>query len=381
MRYKSSMRIAILGAGPAGLYLAYLIKRRRPDADIAIVEQNPAAATFGFGVVFSDRALEFLREDDAETYGLIAPQMESWDDMTLVHRNERVVIDGVGFAAIGRLKLLQLLQQRLRSVGIVPEFSRALTSLDEFDNADLAVGADGVNSLVRRTFADAFGASVTYMANHFAWFGTSQRYDTLTQTFRHTPVGDFNAHHYRYAPGRSTFIVETDEASFARAGFARMDEPESRSLCQKIFADALGGHPLISNNSIWRRFPQVANARWHHGKYVLVGDALHTAHFSIGSGTRLAMEDAIALDKALAAHGDDVEAALPAFEAARRPIVDKLVAGATASASWYGNFAEHMQLAPAEFAMSYITRSGRIDIERLRKLSPKFVERYEREQS
>lgn len=373
------MRVAILGAGPAGLYLSYLIKRRRPDADITVVEQNPADATFGFGVVFSDRALEFLREDDAETFAAITPHTESWDDMTLVHRNERVVIDGVGFAAIGRLKLLQLLQQRVRSVGVTPIFSRTAASLDEFGDADLVVGADGVNSLMRRTFAEQFGSSVTYLANHFAWFGTAQIYDTLTQTFRHTPIGDFNAHHYRYAPGRSTFIVETDEASFARAGFERMEDSESRSLCQKIFADALGGHPLISNNSIWRRFPLVWNRNWHHGKYVLIGDALHTAHFSIGSGTRLAMEDAIALDKALAEHGDDVTAALPAFEAARRPIVEKLVTGANASAAWYERFAEHMALAPAEFAMSYITRSGRIDIERLRKLSPRFVERYERE--
>jgi 2-polyprenyl-6-methoxyphenol hydroxylase-like FAD-dependent oxidoreductase len=373
------MRIAILGAGPAGLYLAYLIKRRRAGADITLVEQNPADATFGFGVVFSDRALEFLKDDDPETLAAIAPQMESWNDITLVHRNECIAIDGIGFAAIGRLKLLQLLQARVRSVGIEPRFGRAVTSLDEFDSTDLVVGADGVNSLVRRSFAEQFGASVIYLANRFAWFGTPKSYDTLTQTFRHTPIGDFNAHHYRYAPGRSTFIVEVDEATFARAGFEKMEDMESRVVCEKVFADALEGKRLISNNSIWRRFPQVSNTSWHHGKYVLIGDALHTAHFSIGSGTRLAMEDAIALDRALAAHGDDIAAALPAFEAARRPIVEKIVSGASASAAWYEHFAEHMELSPAEFAMSYIMRSGRIDIERLRKLSPRFVERYERE--
>ncbi|MGH6790214.1 MAG: FAD-dependent monooxygenase [Pseudolabrys sp.] len=375
------MRIAIIGAGPAGLYLAYLIKRRRADADVTVVEQNPANATFGFGVVFSDRALEFLRADDEETYAAIAPQMETWDDITLVHKNERVVIDGIGFAAIGRLKLLQLLQERLRSVGVAPAYERTVTSLDALDDHDLVVGADGVNSLVRNTFADEFGASVVAMNNRFAWFGTTREFDTLTQTFRHTPIGEFNAHHYRYAPGRSTFIVETDEESFRRAGFERMEEGDAWAFCEKIFADALGGARLISNNSVWRRFPQVHNARWRYGKHILIGDALHTAHFSIGSGTRLAMEDAIALDRALAEHSDDVNAALAAFEAARRPIVEKLVAGATASAAWYERFAEHMQLAPMEFAMSYLMRSGRIDIERLRALSPQFVARYEAEKT
>ncbi|HVV63046.1 MAG TPA: FAD-dependent monooxygenase [Pseudolabrys sp.] len=375
------MRVAIIGAGPAGLYLAYLVKRRRADADVRVFEQNPANATFGFGVVFSDRALEFLRADDEETYAAIAPQMETWNDITLVHRNDRVVIDGIGFAAIGRLKLLQLLQERLRTVGVDPSFERAVTSLDEFAGADLIVGADGVNSLVRKTFAGEFGASIAAMNNRFAWFGTTREFDTLTQTFRHTPIGDFNAHHYRYAPGRSTFIVETNEESFRRAGFERMEEGDARGFCEKIFADALGGARLISNNSIWRRFPQVHNARWYHGKFVLIGDALHTAHFSIGSGTRLAMEDAIALDRALAQHGDDVAAALPAFEAARRPIVEKLVAGASASAAWYESFAEHMELPSLEFAMSYIQRSGRVDLERLRALSPRFVARYEAEKA
>ena len=375
------MRIAILGAGPAGLYLGFLIKRRLRQADVTVIEQNPADATFGFGVVFSDRALEFLREDDEQTYAAIVPHMESWSDIALVLRGERIVIDGVGFAAIGRLKLLQLLQERARSVGVALVYRRAVKSLDELDGFDLVVGADGVNSLVRRSHATEFGASVDYLTNRFAWFGTAKRFETLTQTFIKTELGSFNAHHYRFTPELSTFIVEVDRATFERAGFAAMSEAETRASCERVFAGALDGHALISNNSIWRQFPLVHNARWSHANRVLIGDALHTAHFSIGSGTRLAMEDAIALDKALVAQPRDLGAALAAYEAARRPILEKLVAGANGSAQWYEHFAAHMALKPVDFAMSYITRSGRIDLERLRKFSPQFVARYERERA
>jgi 2-polyprenyl-6-methoxyphenol hydroxylase-like FAD-dependent oxidoreductase len=373
------MRIAILGAGPAGLYLSYLIKRRDRDADVTVIEQNAADATFGFGVVFSDRALEFLREDDEATYAAITPHMESWHDMTLNLRGERVVIDGVGFSAIGRLHLLLLLQARAASVGVAPVYQHTVKALNELDQFDLVVGADGVNSLVRRSLTQELGASVRLLSNRFAWFGTTKRFETLTQSFVATNEGAFNAHHYRYERDMSTFIVETNEDTFARMGFAALDENASRRACDRLFAATLGDHPLISNNSIWRQFPIVHAARWWHDKYVLLGDALHTAHFSIGSGTRLAMEDAIALDKALAKH-TAVPTALAAYEAERRPVLEKLVAGANASAHWYERFAEHMRLTPVEFAMSYITRSGRIDLERLRRLSPKFVARYEREQ-
>ena len=374
------MHIAILGAGPAGLYLAYLIKRRSPETAVTLVEQNPADATFGFGVVFSDRALEFLREDDEATYSAITPHMESWSDITIVHRGERVTIDGVGFSAIGRLKLLQLLQARARSVGVEPSYQRAVKSLGELGKVDLVVGADGVNSLVRRSNENRFGASVRLLTNRFAWFGTEKRFETLTQTFIETEAGSFNAHHYRYSSDLSTFIVEVDQPTFARAGFAEMGEAETRVFCEHVFAQTLDGHRLISNNSIWRQFPIVHNEHWSVDNCVLVGDALHTAHFSIGSGTRLAVEDAIALDRALA-HSGNVGAALVAYEAARRPTLEKLVSGANGSATWYEHFAEHMRLAPVDFAMSYITRSGRVDIERLRKLSPRFVAQFERDRA
>lgn len=374
------MRIVILGAGPAGLYLAYLIKRRQPDADVIVVEQNAADATFGFGVVFSDRALEFLHGDDPQTYAAIAPHMESWSDIAVIHRGERVVVDGVGFAAIGRLKLLQLLQKRARSVGVEPIYQRTVKNLDELETSDLVVGADGMNSLVRRTYEKSFGATIRFLNNRFAWFGTAKHFEMLTQTFLETEFGCFNAHHYRYTPDLSTFIVEVDQPTFSRAKFEQMSEAETRVLCERVFSQILDGSKLISNNSIWRQFPVVHNEHWSFRNNVLLGDALHTAHFSIGSGTRLAMEDAIALDRALATHSD-VGKALAAYEENRRPVLEKLLSGAHESAVWYEHFAEHMRFAPVKFAMSYITRSGRVDIDRLRKISPRFVEQFERDDS
>ncbi len=370
------MRVCIIGAGPSGLYLAYLLKRRRPDTIVTIVEQNPADATFGFGVVFSDRALEFLRQDDAATFAALTPHLEVWQDITLDHGGERITIDGVGFAAIGRLRLLTILQQQARSVGVEPTYGHPVADLAPFRDADLLVGADGVNSIVRRSHEREFGSTVAHLTNRFAWFGTTRRFETLSQTFRATPQGHFNAHHYRYAPDMGTFLVEVDEATSRRAGLDRLPSADAMALCEEVFADTLQGHRLISNNTTWRQFPKVRNERWSCGNMVLIGDALHTAHFSIGSGTRLAMEDAIALDHALAAHAD-VATALQAYEASRRPILEKLVAAANASADWYEHFADHMRLAPLDFAMSYITRSGRIDRARLRALSPAFMTLYE----
>jgi 2-polyprenyl-6-methoxyphenol hydroxylase-like FAD-dependent oxidoreductase len=366
-----AMKILIAGAGPAGLYLAYLLKRRQPAWQLRIVEQNAPDSTFGFGVVFSDRALEFLRADDAETCERITPAMESWTNLTVNHRGEPVVIDGIGFAAIGRLQFLNLLRRQLETVSVVPEYNRVIREQQQFDGYDLVVAADGANSHVRST-AD-FGTTLTPLTNKFAWFGTPRRFETLTQTFVQNEAGTFNAHHYRHSPAMSTFVFECDAATWDRAGFARMGEAETLKYCEQVFARTLQGQPLVSNKSIWRNFPKVRNARWWSGNKVLIGDAQRTAHFSIGSGTRLAMEDAIALAKALADHRHDIPAALAAFEAARRPVVEKLVAAADASADWYEHFPEHMKLAPKEFAWSYIQRSGRVAAEKLRAIAPNFV--------
>ncbi|HLK41872.1 MAG TPA: FAD-dependent monooxygenase [Thermoleophilia bacterium] len=368
----------ILGGGPAGLYAAYRIRRQLPQWNVTVFEQNDAQTTFGFGVVFSDKALEFLGADDAETLPLITAGLEKWSDIELRIHGERIRIDGVGFTAIARLRLLDVLRQRALSAGAMLIDGQVIRDLDELGDADLVIGADGVNSLVRKTHEAEFGTQVTLLNNRFAWFGATRPFDYLTQTFKELPQGHFNAHHYRYTPLTSTFIVEVDAETFDRMRFADMSEAQSREVCEAVFAEELEGASLVTNKSLWRRFPVIRNERWSVGNRVLVGDALRTAHFSIGSGTRLALEDVQALAHALVKHPANVPDALAEFESQRRPIVDKLAGAATTSATWYDDFADHMKMPPWEFAMSYISRSGRIDMERLRAMSPRFVAGYER---
>ena len=369
----------MVGGGPAGLWFAFLVKRRRPGWTVRIHEQNPATATYGFGVVLSDAGRERVRSAAPAAFDRIAPRMERWPDLTIVHRDERVPIDGNGFSSIGRLELLQTLHELCREAGVALRFDAPVASADSIAelraNADLVVGADGINSRVRAALESEFRPRTEVLGNRFAWYGTPRVFPTLTLTFRANADGVFVAHHYRYAPDMSTFIIECDAATWDRSGLAHRDDEGARRYCEAVFAPDLGGHPLVSNRSEWRRFPVLACGRWWHGNVVLIGDALRSVHFSIGSGTRLAMEDADALAAALDEGGGRAPEGLAGFEAARRPVVDKLLAGAAGSWSWYERFADRMHLTAPEFAYDYMTRSGRVSDERLRAIAPRFARR------
>ena len=360
------MHVAVLGAGPAGLLFSLLAKRRFPSWRIEVREQNAADATFGFGVVFSEGALAFLERDAPDLHARLTARMESWPMQRIVHRGKAVDIDGNGFSAIGRLELLRFLQGLCRGEGVALHFGGRLEAPPA---ADLVVGADGLNSVLRQR--PGFRPQVEWLSNRFAWYGTRQRFDCLTLTFRESAEGAFVAHHYRYSPEMSTFIVECDAATWHRAGLDRAEEGASRAYCERVFAQDLGGNPLVANKSAWRQFPLLHNPVWSVGNAVLIGDALRSMHFSIGSGTRLALEDAIALSRAL---GDDIAAALAAFERERRPVVEKLYAAASASSHWYETFPARMARFDAlGLAYDYMTRSGRMDAARLRAQAPRFM--------
>ncbi len=370
------MRIGIVGAGPAGLYFALLMKRMSPAHSIRIVEQNPADATYGWGVVFSERGLSYLHEADPESYTDLERRLETWDDQVIVHQGRSVRVDGLGFSGIARIELLRILQTHCRRLGVEMAFKTRLTDLGCFRDYDLIVGADGAHSMVRETYREHFEPATATLSNRYVWYGTPKVFDALTLTFRRTEDGAFVAHHYRHDRTTSTFVVECDAETWTRAGLADMTDARSRAYCAGVFTDTLGGCPLLSNRSRWISFRVASNRRWSYRNVVLVGDALRTVHFSIGSGTRMALEDAIALAKACAEAGG-VETALRTFEERRRPGVDTFLSIAERSGLWYERFAERMRLDPVPFAYDYVMRSGRISFAKLRERSPEFAAAYE----
>lgn len=372
------MRIEIVGGGPAGLYFALLMKQIDPSHEITVYERNAPDDTFGWGVVFSDKTLSYLADADGPTHDEILEAFATWTDVVVVHQGQTIRIGGNDFSGISRIELLKILQRRCEALGVKMQFQTEISDIESLRSADLLVGADGVKSVVRETDAALFGASVDARPNHYIWYGTEQVFDGLTLTFRTNEAGLFMAHSYKFDDTTSTFIVECDPETWRAAGFEQMSEEATRDYLQAVFADDLGGHPLLTNRSIWFHFNLVTNSAWSHDNVVLLGDSQHTAHFSIGSGTKLALESAIALADCFRERGDDVPAALARFDEVRRPRVDRLQAAAFDSMVWFEKAREYVHLAPYPFTYAVMTRSGRIDDSNLRARDPEFVAAYER---
>jgi anthraniloyl-CoA monooxygenase len=369
------MRIACVGGGPGGLYFATLMKKANPAHDLAVYERNRPDDTFGFGVVFSDATMAGIEEADSEAYGEIARHLVHWDDIEVNYGGERITSTGHGFSGMSRHTLLRVLQDQARAAGVTLVFEREVAS-GPID-ADLVVAADGANSTLRRALEPAIATAVDVRPNRFVWLGTTKPFPAFTFYFKRNEHGLWRVHAYQYAPGHSTFIVECRDETWSAAGMNRASEAETAAFLEALFADELAGHRLITNRSIWRQFPTIRTEPWSSGNTVLLGDAAHTAHFSVGSGTRMAMEDAVALRDALAASAD-VPSALRAYETSRRPQVESLQRAALASLQWFEDTERYMSLQPVQFAFSLLTRSLRITHEDLRARDPEFLARVDR---
>lgn len=369
------MRIAVVGGGPAGLYFALLMKRLDPLHQVTVFERDGPDDTFGWGIVFSDQTFDYLRQSDTPSFDAIVAACEKWDNVDIVHRGERITVRGNRFSGIARIRFLQVLHARCREVGVDLRFHDPITDLSELPPHDLLVGADGANSLVRRTYGSVFGPSIDYGRNQYIWLGTAKLFHGLTLTFVEHQTGLYAAHSYRFDRQASTFIVECSEATWRSAGLEAMGETQVTAFLEDVFRDHLDGHPLLTKNFVkWLHFPLVRNARWFGDRVVLLGDALHTAHFSIGSGTKLALEDAIGLARAFAEAGEPADA-LPLFERTRRPRVEQYQQAAMDSLRWFENMADYVHLDPLAFAVEAMTRSKRVDFDKLKQRDPEFVAR------
>lgn len=379
------MRIEVIGGGPAGLYFAILMKRQRPETTIRVHERNRHNDTFGFGVVFSDATLDIFERHDPESAKAITDHFAYWDDIEIRFKGNRFRVGGNGFCGCSRRTLLLLLQERARSLGVEITFSDDITSLEALAGADLIVAADGINSFVRQKYASHFATSLDLRPNRFAWMGSTRPLDAFTFCFRETPHGIFIAHAYQYEPGASTWVMETDPATYARAGLDAMDEAQSAAFLEGVFAEDLGGHRLLTNRSLWRQFPMIRNRRstmlagegGARENVVLLGDAKSTAHFSIGSGTKLAMEDAIALAQAFRAEGEVVPA-LRAFERDRKSEVERTQHAADVSLVWFEQVERFWDMQPLRFAFGLMTRSKSITYDNLRLRAPEFADETDR---
>ncbi|HLN97958.1 MAG TPA: FAD-dependent monooxygenase [Pyrinomonadaceae bacterium] len=371
------MKINIIGGGPAGMYFAILMKKANLAHEINVYERNGPNDTFGWGVVFSGRTLSNLRAADEESHTAITRVFEAWDNVDVVHRDRKISIHGNSFSGIARLELLKILQRRCEQLGIRLLFHNEVVDLDSSRaQCDLLVGADGVNSTMRKQYHSEFGPTLDVRPNRYIWYGTNKLFHGLTLTFRESHAGVFAAHSYKFNKTTSTFIIECDSQTWGTAGFANMRDDDTRRYLEKVFAVDLAGQALLSNNSKWINFVLVRNAHWFSEKTVLLGDALHTAHFSIGSGTKLALEDAIALAESFN-RTDTVAAALQEFERKRKPIIEEYQAAAFESMVWFESARQYMDLSPIELAYSLMTRSGRVDYEALRRRDPDFLAAYE----
>lgn len=371
------MKINVIGGGPAGLYFAILMKKAEASHRIKIYERNGPNDTFGWGVVFSGKTLANLRAADEISHAEITKEFAAWDNVDVVHRSDKISIHGNSFSGIARLQLLKILQRRAEELGVEIEFHKEIHNIEELRNdCDLLLAADGVNSTVRLNYVEQLQPELDLRTNRYIWYGTNQLFHGLTLTFRENNAGVFAAHSYKFNTTTSTFIVECDPETWDKAGFERMSDDDTRAYLGEVFAKDLQGHKLLSNNSKWINFLFVKNKNWFFENMVLIGDALHTAHFSIGSGTKLAIEDAIALAESFQ-QNVNVSEALTHFTETRRPVILDYQAAAFESMLWFENAAQYMHLSPLELAFSLMTRSGRVSYEDLKRRDPAFIRAYE----